>query len=141
MNKDPIILALANPVPEIYPYEAHKAGAYIVCTGRSDFPNQVNNSLAFPGIFRGAMNVNAKFINNDMKLAAAHAIADLIPEKELNVNKILPSPLDPTIPEIVCKYVAEAAMKTGVSNTTYSSSDVHESLTRYLVDGRYNPTL
>ena len=95
MNADPVIMAMANPVPEILPDEAKAAGARIVCTGRSDFPNQVNNLLAFPGIFRGALDVRAKEINDEMKIAAANAIASLISESELNETNIIASPLDP----------------------------------------------
>ena len=115
MNPDPVIMAMANPVPEILPDEAKAAGARIVCTGRSDFPNQVNNLLAFPGIFRGALDVRAKEINDEMKIAAADAIASLIPESELNETNIIASPLDPRVAPTVAAAVAKAALDTGVA--------------------------
>lgn len=115
MNEKPLILAMANPVPEIMPDEAKKAGAFIIGTGRSDFKNQVNNSLAFPGIFRGALDVRAKDINLDMKMAAANAIAGLIPDYELTPDYIIPSSLDTRVPVAVAKAVAEAAIKTGAA--------------------------
>ena len=94
MNKDSIVFAMANPTPEIMPDEAKTAGARVIGTGRSDFPNQVNNVLAFPGIFRGALDVRAKEINEEMKLAAAYAIANYIKEEDLNENNVIPSALD-----------------------------------------------
>ena len=115
MNPDPVIMAMANPVPEILPDEAKAAGARIVCTGRSDFPNQVNNLLAFPGIFRGALDVRAKEINEEMKIAAAGAIASLIHESELNETNIIASPLDPRVAPTVAAAVAKAALDTGVA--------------------------
>ena len=115
MNADPVIMAMANPVPEILPDEAKEAGARIVCTGRSDFPNQVNNLLAFPGIFRGALDVRAKEINDEMKIAAADAIASLISESELNETNIIASPLDPRVAPTVAAAVAKAALDTGVA--------------------------
>ena len=115
MADDPIIMAMANPTPEIMPELAHKAGARIVCTGRSDYPNQVNNLLAFPGIFRGALDVRAKEINEEMKLAAAYAIAGLISEKELDPDHVITSPFDPRVAPAVAKAVAKAAMETGVA--------------------------
>ena len=115
MNADPVIMAMANPVPEILPDEAKAAGARIVCTGRSDFPNQVNNLLAFPGIFRGALDVRAKEINDEMKIAAADAIASLISESELNETNIIASPLDPRVAPTVAAAVAKAALDTGVA--------------------------
>ena len=118
MNADPVIMAMANPVPEILPDEAKEAGARIVCTGRSDFPNQVNNLLAFPGIFRGALDVRAKEINEEMKIAAAGAIASLIPESELNETNIIASPLDPRVAPTVAAAVAKAALDTGVARRT-----------------------
>ena len=118
MNADPVIMAMANPVPEILPDEAKAAGARIVCTGRSDFPNQVNNLLAFPGIFRGALDVRAKEINDEMKIAAANAIASLIPESELNETNIIASPLDPRVAPTVAAAVAKAALDTGVARRT-----------------------
>ncbi|EJO23267.1 malic enzyme, NAD-binding domain protein [Selenomonas sp. FOBRC6] len=118
MNPDPVIMAMANPVPEILPDEAKAAGARIVCTGRSDFPNQVNNLLAFPGIFRGALDVRAKEINDKMKIAAADAIASLISESELNETNIIASPLDPRVAPTVAAAVAKAALDTGVARRT-----------------------
>ena len=118
MNPDPVIMAMANPVPEILPDEAKAAGARIVCTGRSDFPNQVNNLLAFPGIFRGALDVRAKEINDEMKIAAADAIASLISESELNETNIIASPLDPRVAPTVAAAVAKAALDTGVARRT-----------------------
>lgn len=117
MADDPIIMAMANPTPEIMPELAHKAGARIVCTGRSDYPNQVNNLLAFPGIFRGALDVRAKEINEEMKLAAAHAIASLISEKELAPDHVITSPFDPRVAPAVAKAVAKAAIETGVARS------------------------
>ncbi|MBO6292353.1 MAG: NAD-dependent malic enzyme [Selenomonas sp.] len=117
MADDPIIMAMANPTPEIMPELAHKAGARIVCTGRSDYPNQVNNLLAFPGIFRGALDVRAKEINEEMKLAAAHAIAGLISEKELAPDHVITSPFDPRVAPAVAKAVAKAAIETGVARS------------------------
>ena len=110
-----IILAMANPTPEIMPDLAKEAGAYIVGTGRSDFPNQVNNVLAFPGIFRGALDVRAKEINEEMKIAAAHAIANSIKEEELNTENILPKAFDRSVAINVAKAVKEAARRTNVA--------------------------
>ena len=107
MNKDAILFAMANPVPEIMPDVAKAAGARIVGTGRSDFPNQVNNVIAFPGIFKGALEGRAKQITEEMKLAAAKAIADLIPDDELNDENIIVPPFHPTVSEVVCKAVKE----------------------------------
>lgn len=115
MNKDAIIMAMANPEPEIMPDLAKKAGARIVCTGRSDFPNQVNNLLAFPGIFRGALDVRATDINTEMKIAAATAIASLIPEEELSEDNIIISPFDKRVAPRVASAVAQAAIDTGVA--------------------------
>ncbi len=115
MAKDPIVFACANPVPEILPEEAHKAGVKVMATGRSDFPNQINNVLAFPGIFRGALDVRASDINDDMKLAAAYAIADLVSESELNPEFIIPDAFDPRVGKAVAAAVAEAARKSNVA--------------------------
>ena len=115
MAKDPIIFACANPTPEIFPDEARAAGAAVISTGRSDFPNQINNVLAFPGIFRGAFDVRASDINEEMKLAAARALAELIDEKELCADYIIPNPLDPRVGPAVSAAVAEAARKSGVA--------------------------
>lgn len=115
MAKDPIILAMANPTPEIMPDTAKEAGARVIGTGRSDFPNQINNVIVFPGVFRGALDVRAKEINLDMKLAAAYAIADYIDEKDLNENNIIPSALDKNVAKAVAKAIADAARKSGVA--------------------------
>lgn len=115
MAKDAIIFACANPTPEIFPDEAKEAGARVVSTGRSDFPNQVNNVLCFPGIFRGALDVRAKEINDEMKIAAAKAIAGLVSDEELNEEYILPKAFDMRVKEAVAKATAEAAKKTGVT--------------------------
>ena len=115
MNKDAIVFACANPTPEIFPEEAKTAGALIVSTGRSDFPNQINNVLAFPGIFRGAFDVRASQINEEMKLAAAYAIASMIPEEELGPENIIPKAFDRRVGPAVAKAVAEAARETGVA--------------------------
>lgn len=115
MAKDAIVMAMANPVPEIMPDLARKAGAAVVGTGRSDFPNQINNVLAFPGIFRGALDVRAKEINEEMKTAAAKAIASLVSDEELNADYILPMAFDKRIGSTVAKAVAEAAKKSGAA--------------------------
>ena len=115
MAKDAIVFACANPNPEIFPEEALKGGARVVGTGRSDYPNQINNVLAFPGIFRGALDVRAKEINDEMKVAAARAIASLVPEDALSENNIIPSALDKAVAPAVAKAVAQAAIDTGVA--------------------------
>ena len=115
MNKDAIIFACANPTPEIFPEEAKAGGARVVSTGRSDYPNQINNVLAFPGVFRGAFDVRASDINEEMKLAAALALADLVSPEELDENHIIPAPLDPRVASAVAAAVADAARKTGVA--------------------------
>lgn len=115
MNRDPIIFAMANPNPEISPDDAKAAGAAVIGTGRSDYPNQVNNVLAFPGIFRGALDVRATHINEQMKVAAVHAIAGLIQESELNADYVIPGPFDPRVAPEVAAAVAKAAMETGVA--------------------------
>ena len=115
MNKDSILFAMANPVPEIMPDLAKAAGARVVGTGRSDFPNQVNNVLIFPGIFRGALDVRASDINDEMKIAAARAIASLVSDEELNADYILPAAFDSRLKDCVAKAVAEAAKKSGVA--------------------------
>ena len=115
MTDDPIIFACANPVPEIYPDDAKAAGARIISTGRSDFPNQINNVWAFPGIFRGAFDVRAKDINDEMKIAAAEALANLISEEELSPEYFIPKAFDKRVGPAVAKAVADAARKTGVA--------------------------
>jgi malate dehydrogenase (oxaloacetate-decarboxylating) len=115
MNKDAIIFAMANPTPEIMPDEAKAAGARVIGTGRSDYPNQVNNVLAFPGIFRGALDVRAKEINEEMKLAAAYAIAGYIKDEDLNENNVIPSALDKNVATKVAEAIAKAARESGVA--------------------------
>ena len=115
MAKDPIIFACANPDPEIWPDDAKAAGAAVVATGRSDYPNQINNVLAFPGIFRGALDVRAKQISEGMKIAAAHALAGLISDKELSANYIIPAPFDPRVKDAVASAVAQAAREEGLA--------------------------
>ncbi len=115
MNRDPIVFACANPMPEISYEDAKAAGAKVVATGRSDYPNQVNNVLAFPGVFRGTFDVRASDINEEMKMAAAEAIASLVSDEELNEDYILPKAFDPRVGKTVAKAVAEAARKSGVA--------------------------
>ena len=115
MNKDAIIFACANPTPEIFPDDAKAGGAAVVSTGRSDFPNQINNVLAFPGIFRGAFDVRASDINEEMKMAAAKALAELISEDELSADYIIPKAFDKRVGPAVAKAVAEAARASGVA--------------------------
>ena len=115
MNKDAVVFACANPTPEIFPDDAKAGGAKVVSTGRSDFPNQINNVLAFPGIFRGAFDVRAKEINDEMKLAAAEALAGLITDEELSSEYIIPKAFDKRVGPAVAKAVAEAAKRTGVA--------------------------
>lgn len=115
MNKDSILFAMANPTPEIMPEEAKAAGARVIGTGRSDFPNQVNNVLAFPGIFRGALDVRAKEINEEMKIAAAYAIASMIKDEDLNENNVIPYALDRTVADNVAEAIKKAARESGVA--------------------------
>ena len=115
MAEDAVIFACANPTPEIFPDDAKAGGAKVVATGRSDYPNQINNVLAFPGIFRGAFDVRAKDINDEMKIAAAHALADLISEDELSPDYIIPKAFDKRVGPAVAKAVAKAARETGVA--------------------------
>ena len=115
MKKDAIVMAMANPVPEIMPDLALEAGAKVVGTGRSDFPNQINNVLAFPGIFRGALDCRATDINEEMKIAAAKAIASLVSDEELKSEYIIPTPFDKRVGPTVAKAVKDAAIKTGVN--------------------------
>jgi malate dehydrogenase (oxaloacetate-decarboxylating) len=115
MNKDSIFFAMANPTPEIMPDEAKEAGARVIGTGRSDFPNQVNNVLAFPGIFRGALDVRAKEINEEMKIAAAYAIASMIKDEDLNENNVIPYALDRTVATNVAEAIKKAARESGVA--------------------------
>ncbi|MDO4478489.1 MAG: malic enzyme-like NAD(P)-binding protein [Lachnospiraceae bacterium] len=115
MNRDAIVFACANPTPEIFPEEAKAGGAKVVSTGRSDYPNQINNVLAFPGVFRGTFDVRASDINEEMKMAAAEALANLISDEELNEDYIIPMAFDPKVGPAVAKAVAEAARRTGVA--------------------------
>ena len=115
MNKDAIVFACANPTPEIFPDDAKAGGAKVISTGRSDYPNQINNVLAFPGVFRGTLDVRASDINEEMKLAAAQALAGLISEEELTEDYIIPHAFDPRVGPAVAKAVAEAARKSGVA--------------------------
>ena len=115
MNRDAIIFACANPTPEIFPEDAKAGGAAVISTGRSDFPNQINNVLAFPGIFRSAFDVRASDINEEMKMAAAKALADLISEDELSAEYIIPKAFDKRVGPAVAEAVAEAARKSGVA--------------------------
>lgn len=135
MNVDPIIFAMANPVPEIMPSEAKEAGAKVVGTGRSDFPNQVNNVLAFPGIFRGALDVRATHINEKMKVAAVEAIAGLIDESELNADYVIPAPFDPRVAPEVAAAVAKAAMETGVARLKVDSEEIKEKTRKLAIIG------
>ncbi|AIG25244.1 NAD-dependent malic enzyme [Brevibacillus laterosporus] len=124
MNRDAIIFAMANPTPEIMPDEAKKAGAAVVGTGRSDFPNQVNNVLAFPGIFRGALDTRATQINEEMKVAAVHAIADLIEGDQLHADFVIPAPFDPRVAANVAAAVAKAAMDSGVARINVDLEEI-----------------
>ena len=133
MNPDPIIFAMANPVPEIMPEEAKKAGAKVIGTGRSDFPNQVNNVLAFPGIFRGALDVRATHINEKMKMAAVEAIANLITEEDLNTDYVIPGPFDARVAPAVPAAVAKAAMETGVARIKVKPEAVAENTRRLAI--------
>lgn len=115
MNKDSIVFAMANPTPEIMPDNAKKAGARVVATGRSDFPNQINNVLVFPGVFRGALDVRSRVINEEMKLAASKAIASLVQDNELNEEYIIPGAFDKRVAEVVAEEVKKVAIKMGLS--------------------------
>jgi malate dehydrogenase (oxaloacetate-decarboxylating) len=117
MASDAIIFAMANPIPEIMPFDAKKAGARVVATGRSDCPNQVNNCLGFPGIFRGALDTRASNITLEMEMAAVFALADIVTDEELNENYIIPAPLDKRVVEAVSLAVSSAAIKDGVART------------------------
>lgn len=126
MNDDSIIFAMANPEPEIMPADAKEAGARVIGTGRSDFPNQVNNVLAFPGIFRGALDVRATRINEKMKIAAAEAIASLVSDEELSEDYVIPAPFDPRVAPAVAASVAKAAMESGVARHHVDPEEVAE---------------
>jgi malate dehydrogenase (oxaloacetate-decarboxylating) len=124
MAPNPIVLALANPVPEISPDLATAVGALTVATGRSDYPNQVNNSLAFPGVFRGALDVRARVVNDEMKIAAAHAIADLVGPDELEAEFLIPDSLDLRVPPRIAAAVAKAAIDTGVAQLPIDPKEI-----------------
>jgi malate dehydrogenase (oxaloacetate-decarboxylating) len=136
MNRDPIIFAMANPNPEILPDSAKAAGAIVVGTGRSDFPNQVNNVLAFPGIFRGALDVRATHINEKMKVAAVHAIAGLIDEDDLHADYVIPGPFDPRVAPAVAAAVAKAAMETGVARMKMDPDEIKEKTRKLATIGK-----
>ncbi|MBS4176054.1 NAD(P)-dependent malic enzyme [Lederbergia citrea] len=136
MKPDPIIFAMANPEPEIMPEDAIEAGVKVIGTGRSDFPNQVNNVLAFPGIFRGALDVRATHINEKMKQAAVEAIAGLISEDELSSDYVIPGPFDPRVAPQVAAAVAKAAMETGVARIKVDPEEVRKKTMRLAVIGK-----
>ncbi|WP_409270896.1 NADP-dependent malic enzyme [Neobacillus sp. SCS-31] len=136
MNEGPIIFAMANPIPEIMPEEAKEAGARVIGTGRSDFPNQVNNVLAFPGIFRGALDARATHINEEMKVAAVEAIASLISADELNEDYVIPAPFDERVAPEVASAVAKAAIETGVARLRVDPEEVKEKTKRLSLIGR-----
>lgn len=136
MNVDPIIFAMANPDPEIMPDTAKAAGAKVVGTGRSDFPNQVNNVLAFPGIFRGALDVRATHINEEMKIAAVEAIAGLIKPDELHADYVIPAPFDPRVAPEVAAAVAKAAMETGVARLQVDPEVIKEKTRKLALIGK-----
>ncbi|AVM24991.1 NAD(P)-dependent malic enzyme [Bacillus pumilus] len=135
MAKDPVIFAMANPNPEIMPEDAHAAGASVVGTGRSDFPNQVNNVLAFPGIFRGALDVRATHINEEMKIAAVEAIASLVSDDKLSAEYVIPEPFDARVAPAVAKAVAKAAMETGVARIKVDPEAVAEKTRKLTIIG------
>ena len=136
MNRDSILFAMANPIPEIMPDVAKAAGARVVGTGRSDFPNQVNNVVAFPGIFKGALEGRATQITEEMKLAAAYAIANLVSAEELNAEYVIPSPFDPRVAPAVASGVAKAAIDTGVAQKTDVTPEQVAEHTRQLVNNK-----
>lgn len=125
MAKDPVVIAMANPIPEIFPDDAKAAGAKVVGTGRSDYPNQVNNVLAFPGILRGALDARARVINEEMKVAAAKAIAGLISESELSPEYVIPDPFDKRVAPAVARAVAKAAIDSGVARAEVDPDEVY----------------
>lgn len=136
MNRDAIIFAMANPNPEIMPDLAKEAGAKVVGTGRSDFPNQVNNVLAFPGIFRGALDARATHINEKMKVAAVEAIASLVRDEELGADYVIPGPFDPRVAPAVAAAVAKAAMETGVARLKVDPEEIKEKTKRLAIIGK-----
>lgn len=136
MAKDAVVMAMANPVPEIMPDEAKAAGAKVVATGRSDFPNQINNVLAFPGVFRGALDARATAINEEMKLAAVYAISDIVTEDELSAEYIIPGPFDPRVAPAVAANVAKAAQSSGVAQVNVSPEEVRSRTAKLVEDVR-----
>jgi malate dehydrogenase (oxaloacetate-decarboxylating) len=130
MAKDAIVCAMANPVPEIMPDEARAGGAKVIATGRSDFPNQINNVLAFPGIFRGALDARAKTINEEMKMAAVYAISDIVTDDELNADYIIPGPFDERVAPAVAANVAQAAESSGVARVKVSPEEIRARTTK-----------
>jgi len=136
MARDPICFAMANPIPEIMPKEAKKGGAKVVATGRSDFANQVNNCLGFPGIFRGALDVRAKKINQQMKLAAAEALAGAVSDEELEPEYILPEAMNFRVPPLVSAAVARAAIESGVARKKMNPDTVFQRATEFIYEGR-----
>jgi malate dehydrogenase (oxaloacetate-decarboxylating) len=130
MAKDAIVCAMANPVPEIMPDEARAGGAKVIATGRSDFPNQINNVLAFPGIFRGALDARAKTINEEMKMAAVYAISDIVTDDELNADYIIPGPFDERVAPAVAANVAQAAESSGVARVKVSPEEIRAHTTK-----------
>ncbi len=139
MAPQPIIFALANPVPEIMPDEALAAGARVVATGRSDFPNQVNNSLAFPGLFRGALDVRARTVNDEMKLAAAERLASMVTDRELQEGQIIPQAMDYDIAPAIAAAVAQAAMETGVARLRVDPQLVAQHCRDFIYEGLMTP--
>ncbi|MGM7682108.1 NAD(P)-dependent malic enzyme [Cytobacillus sp. Hm23] len=135
MDNDPIIFAMANPNPEIMPDQAKEAGAKVVGTGRSDFPNQVNNVLAFPGIFRGALDIRATHINEQMKIAAVKAIARLVSDEDLHADYVIPAPFDPRVAPMVAAAVAKAAMETGVARIQLDPESIAEKTRKLSIIG------
>ncbi|MDX8363945.1 NADP-dependent malic enzyme [Cytobacillus sp. IB215665] len=135
MDDDPIIFAMANPNPEIMPDQAKEAGAKVVGTGRSDFPNQVNNVLAFPGIFRGALDIRATHINEQMKIAAVKAIARLVSDEDLHADYVIPAPFDPRVAPMVAAAVAKAAMETGVARIKLDPESIAEKTRKLSIIG------
>jgi malate dehydrogenase (oxaloacetate-decarboxylating) len=141
MARDPMIFALANPTPEIHPEAALEAGAAVVATGRSDFPNQVNNSLVFPGVFRGALDVRTRMINETMKIAAAQAIAELVSDKELRPEYIVPKSMDFRVSPAVAAAVARTAMETGVARIQVDPALVAQNTRTLIYERDYGPSL
>jgi len=135
MAPDSIVMAMANPEPEILPSEAKKGGARVIFTGRSDFPNQVNNVSAFPGVFRGALDVRAREINEEMKIAAANAMAGLIKESELNEENVIPGVLDPRVVPGIAGAVAKAAVETGAAGKNVDLEEVYQEISKHLNRG------